>query len=58
MFKSRKQVDSRGAGPPVSDPIEAAAGALGAELGHVNLAELRGQAREEERIAEERRFPR
>lgn len=41
---------------PVSDdPIEAAAGALAEEFGHIDLTELRRIAREDDRIAMERR---
>lgn len=41
--------------PAADDPIEAAAGALAEELGHIDLAELRRIAREDDRIAIERR---
>jgi bifunctional DNA-binding transcriptional regulator/antitoxin component of YhaV-PrlF toxin-antitoxin module len=41
--------------PVPDDPIEAAAGALAGELGHIDLAELRRVAREDDRIAMERR---
>lgn len=41
--------------PAPDDPIEAAAGALAHELGHIDLAELRRIAREDDRIAMERR---
>jgi AbrB family looped-hinge helix DNA binding protein len=41
--------------PAPDDPIEAAAGALAEELGHIDLAELRRVAREDDRIAMERR---
>lgn len=41
--------------PAPDDPIEAAAGALADELGHIDLAELRRIAREDDRIAMERR---
>lgn len=41
--------------PAPDDPIAAAAGAL-AQYGPIDLAELRAIAREDERIAEERRF--
>lgn len=41
--------------PAPDDPIEAAAGALASELGHIDLAELRRIAREDDRIAMERR---
>jgi AbrB family looped-hinge helix DNA binding protein len=41
--------------PAPDDPIAAAAGAL-AEYGPIDIAELRAQAREDERIAEQRRF--
>jgi len=44
--------------PAPDDPIAAAFGALRDELGGVDLAELRRQAREDERIAEERRMRR
>jgi AbrB family looped-hinge helix DNA binding protein len=41
---------------PVSDdPIEAAAGALVEEFGHIDLTELRRIAREDDRTAMERR---
>jgi bifunctional DNA-binding transcriptional regulator/antitoxin component of YhaV-PrlF toxin-antitoxin module len=41
---------------PVSDdPIEAAAGALAEEFGHIDLTELRRIARADDRIAMERR---
>lgn len=41
--------------PAADDPIEAAAGALAEEFGHIDLAELRRIAREDDRIAIERR---
>ncbi|HEY6549708.1 MAG TPA: AbrB/MazE/SpoVT family DNA-binding domain-containing protein [Solirubrobacterales bacterium] len=41
--------------PVPDDPIEAAAGALAEELGHIDLVELRRIAREDDRIAMERR---
>ena len=41
--------------PAPDDPIEAAAGALAAAFGGVTIEELRRQAREDERVAEERR---
>ena len=41
--------------PAPDDPIAAAAGALADELGHIDLAELRRIAREDDRIAMERR---
>lgn len=41
--------------PAPDDPIEAAAGALADELGHIDLVELRRIAREDDRIAMERR---
>lgn len=41
--------------PAPDDPIEAAAGALADEFGHIDLAELRQVAREDDRIAMERR---
>ncbi len=41
--------------PVADDPIEAAAGALAEELGHIDLVELRRIAREDDRIAMERR---
>ena len=41
--------------PASDDPIEAAAGALAEELGHIDLVELRRIAREDDRIAMERR---
>lgn len=41
--------------PAPDDPIEAAAGALADEFGHIDLAELRRIAREDDRIAMERR---
>lgn len=41
--------------PVPDDPIEAAAGALAEEFGHIDLAELRRIAREDDRIAMERR---
>lgn len=41
--------------PAPDDPIEAAAGSLAEEFGHMDLAELRRIAREDDRIAMERR---
>ena len=41
--------------PAPDDPIDAAAGALAEEFGHIDLAELRRIAREDDRIAMERR---
>jgi bifunctional DNA-binding transcriptional regulator/antitoxin component of YhaV-PrlF toxin-antitoxin module len=41
--------------PAPDDPIEAAAGALADEFGHIDLVELRRIAREDDRIAMERR---
>jgi bifunctional DNA-binding transcriptional regulator/antitoxin component of YhaV-PrlF toxin-antitoxin module len=41
--------------PVPDDPIEAAAGALAEEFGHIDLRELRRIAREDDRIAMERR---
>lgn len=41
--------------PAPDDPIAAAAGALADELGHIDLTELRRIAREDDRIAMERR---
>jgi AbrB family looped-hinge helix DNA binding protein len=41
--------------PAPDDPIEAAAGVLAEEFGHIDLAELRRIAREDDRIAMERR---
>lgn len=41
--------------PAPDDPIEAAAGALAEEFGYIDLAELRRIAREDDRIAMERR---
>lgn len=41
--------------PAPDDPIAAAAGALAEELGHIDLGELRRIAREDDRIAIERR---
>ena len=41
--------------PLPDDPIEAAAGALAEEFGHIDLAEMRRIAREDDRIAIERR---
>jgi bifunctional DNA-binding transcriptional regulator/antitoxin component of YhaV-PrlF toxin-antitoxin module len=41
--------------PAPDDPIAAAAGALAEEFGHIDLAELRRIAREDDRIAIERR---
>jgi bifunctional DNA-binding transcriptional regulator/antitoxin component of YhaV-PrlF toxin-antitoxin module len=44
--------------PAPDDPIAAAFGALRAELEGVDLAEMRRRAREDERIAEDRRIRR
>jgi AbrB family looped-hinge helix DNA binding protein len=41
--------------PAPDDPIAAAEGALAAEFGHLDVARLRQQAREDERVAEDRR---
>jgi bifunctional DNA-binding transcriptional regulator/antitoxin component of YhaV-PrlF toxin-antitoxin module len=41
--------------PVPEDPIDAAAGALADEFGHIDLTELRRIAREDDRIAMERR---
>ncbi|HEX6753270.1 MAG TPA: AbrB/MazE/SpoVT family DNA-binding domain-containing protein [Solirubrobacterales bacterium] len=41
--------------PAPDDPIEAAAGSLAEEFGHIDLAEMRRVAREDDRIAMERR---
>jgi len=41
--------------PAPEDPIDAAAGALAEEFGHIDLVELRRIAREDDRIAMERR---
>jgi AbrB family looped-hinge helix DNA binding protein len=41
--------------PAPDDPIAAAAGALAEEFGHIDLVELRRIAREDDRIAMERR---
>lgn len=41
--------------PVPDDPIAAAAGALAEEFGHIDLVELRRIAREDDRIAMERR---
>jgi AbrB family looped-hinge helix DNA binding protein len=41
--------------PVPEDPIDAAAGALAEEFGHIDLVELRRIAREDDRIAMERR---
>ncbi|HEY7950855.1 MAG TPA: AbrB/MazE/SpoVT family DNA-binding domain-containing protein [Solirubrobacterales bacterium] len=41
--------------PAPDDPIEAVAGVLADELGHIDLVELRRIAREDDRIAMERR---
>jgi AbrB family looped-hinge helix DNA binding protein len=41
--------------PVPDDPIEAAAGSLAEEFGHIDLAEMRRVAREDDRIAMERR---
>jgi bifunctional DNA-binding transcriptional regulator/antitoxin component of YhaV-PrlF toxin-antitoxin module len=41
--------------PAPDDPIEAAAGSLADEFGHIDLAEMRRIAREDDRIAMERR---
>jgi bifunctional DNA-binding transcriptional regulator/antitoxin component of YhaV-PrlF toxin-antitoxin module len=41
--------------PAPDDPIAAAAGALADELGHIDLVELRRIAREDDRVAMERR---
>jgi AbrB family looped-hinge helix DNA binding protein len=41
--------------PAPDDPIEAAAGALAEEFGHIDPTELRRIAREDDRIAMERR---
>jgi bifunctional DNA-binding transcriptional regulator/antitoxin component of YhaV-PrlF toxin-antitoxin module len=41
--------------PAPDDPIAAAEGALAKEFGHIDLDRLRRQAREDERVAEERR---
>jgi len=42
--------------PASDDPIGAAEGALVDEFGEINLGRLRGEAREDERIATERRY--
>lgn len=44
--------------PAPDDPIAAARGALAAEFEGVDLREMRSRAREDDRIAEERRMPR
>jgi AbrB family looped-hinge helix DNA binding protein len=41
--------------PAPDDPIAAAEGALAEEFGRLDVAELRRQAREDERVAEARR---
>lgn len=41
--------------PAPDDPIEAAAGSLADEFGHIDLAKMRRVAREDDRIAMERR---
>ena len=41
--------------PAPDDPIAAAEGALAARFGHIDLGEARRIAREDDRIAEERR---
>lgn len=41
--------------PVPDDPIEAAAGSLAEEFGHIDLTEMRRIAREDDRIAMERR---
>ncbi len=41
--------------PASDDPIEAVAGSLADEFGHIDLAEMRRVAREDDRIAMERR---
>lgn len=41
--------------PAPDDPIAAAAGALAEEFGHIDLVELRRIARQDDRIAMERR---
>ncbi|MDQ3873947.1 MAG: hypothetical protein M3322_00125 [Actinomycetota bacterium] len=41
--------------PAPDDPIAAAEGALADEFGGINLARLRHEAREDERVAEARR---
>lgn len=41
--------------PAPDDPIDAAAGALAEEFGHIDFGELRRIAREDDRIAMERR---
>jgi AbrB family looped-hinge helix DNA binding protein len=41
--------------PAPDDPIAAAAGSLAEEFGHIDLAEMRRVAREDDRIAMERR---
>lgn len=42
--------------PALDDPVEAASGALAAELSGVSLEELRARAREDERTAVRRRL--
>jgi bifunctional DNA-binding transcriptional regulator/antitoxin component of YhaV-PrlF toxin-antitoxin module len=41
--------------PAPDDPIAAAEGALADEFGHLDVANLRSKAREDERVAEARR---
>jgi bifunctional DNA-binding transcriptional regulator/antitoxin component of YhaV-PrlF toxin-antitoxin module len=41
--------------PAADDPIAAAEGALAAEFGSLDLSHLRGEAREDDRVATDRR---